>query len=96
MDEALLKRLEICRKCEKRKFGDNGIVCSLTDVKPSFDWRCSHFEMDDKAAKRANAATSYKEVKEEQEKNTSKSVWWIIGFILVIIRLIIRLAGDYR
>jgi len=36
-----------CRKCTKSKFSkQEGILCSLTGEKPSFDPECAHFERD--------------------------------------------------
>lgn len=88
-----LQRLEICKQCEKRKFGNNGIICSLTEAKATFTSRCPDFVTDQKAAQRATASARYK-LQEEEEQSSSKSIWWIIGVILVIIRLIIRFARD--
>lgn len=92
MDTAL-RRLEICKQCQKRKFGENGLICSLTEAKPAFNGQCLDFETDQKAAQREIAAATYKQ-QQGKEEGGKNSYWWVIGVVLVIIRIIIRLARD--
>lgn len=41
-------KLELCKKCKKRKFElQRGIICGLTNEKPSFENNCPDFENDE-------------------------------------------------
>jgi len=49
-------KLEICKVCVKRKFNPKkGIVCSITDSKPTFLDNCSDYEVDKIAYSKANS-----------------------------------------
>lgn len=48
-----MKQIETCKSCSNRKFdSQQGILCSLTEAKPSFEDNCSDFIQDEKIIKR--------------------------------------------
>lgn len=100
----LKERLESCKKCNLRKFGDTGIVCSLTNNKPNFNGHCNHFVIDEKAAKREERLYANNEVAEgslfdsdqyetKEEKSTS-SIWTIVIVVVIILKIILRTMRD--
>jgi len=83
------ERLVLCKQCEKRAYDPNsGVVCSLTSAKPVFEGNCGDFVIDPKEAQKQAARTQVY----EEEKSKNHSVWIIIGVILIILRIILRLA----
>ena len=43
-----MNKIELCKKCKNRKFDfKRGILCGLTDEKPTFEINCPHFEKDE-------------------------------------------------
>ena len=54
-----MNKIELCKKCKNRKFDfKRGILCGLTDEKPTFEINCPHFEKDE-------TVKEYKEFKKE-------------------------------
>ena len=44
------EKIKICSTCQNRKWDkDRGIVCNLTDQKPTFEFQCEHYLGDEKA-----------------------------------------------
>lgn len=83
--------LEICKRCEKRKFDMNsGIVCSLTLRKPEFNDSCKDFVIDAKEDTKLKAKANNLE---KEEKN-AVSTWGVIVIILIIVRIFFRLFRD--
>ncbi|WP_046755067.1 hypothetical protein [Kordia jejudonensis] len=89
-------QLEFCKKCVNKSFSSSqGIVCGLTNEKPTFTNTCPDFVKDDKEEKRikereaAMVAGDYVD-----ESGNSVSPWRtalsIIIFILVMIRIAVR------
>lgn len=101
----LKQRLESCKKCDKRKFGDTGIVCSLTGNKPTFAIRCNDFEMDAREAQKIIAKAKYNDYSNSNynsgstrsnssyaEEETSNPIWVFIGILIAVIKLIFMFA----
>lgn len=87
----LNQRLAFCTQCKKREFHkDNGLVCSLTFDKPKFVETCPDFEIDPKVVTRKADA----EIEEVKSKSNGATVWIVIGVVLIIIRIILRMARD--
>jgi hypothetical protein len=43
-----MNKINICKKCRKRKFNlQTGVLCSLTNEKPTFEDSCPDFELDE-------------------------------------------------
>ncbi len=62
----LKEQLRFCQICENRKFSaQQGIVCSLTDAKPTFKENCPDFKIDKAEAERK--ATQEREIQEQEE-----------------------------
>ncbi len=87
----LKQRLAFCKKCQKRKFSDTGIICSLTERKPDFEGNCKDFLLDPKEAQRMAAKEEYSDY---EDSGSSKSIWGIIAVIFIIIRIIMRIMRD--
>ena len=85
----LRQQLVFCKQCQKRKFSDTGIICSLTGRKPDFEDTCSNFEIDPKEAQRI----AHKSVKVQKE-GTGGSPWLYIAIALFILRIIFRLLRN--
>ena len=103
----LANRMIQCQQCLKREFNPrNGVVCSLTHAKPTFEGKeCPDFDEDPKVdkerARQIGAATGRTE-REERLKNeprqpiTTKAVLTVVGTVLLIIIVIaIRVAIRY-
>lgn len=44
------EKIKICSTCQNRKWDkERGIVCNLTDQKPTFEFQCEHYLSDEKA-----------------------------------------------
>lgn len=85
----LKERLVLCKQCQKKSFDPTlGVICSLSNSKPNFEGNCSDFVIDPKEAQRI--AIKNEDYQEEKSKNYS--VWVIVGVILIILRIILRLA----
>ena len=87
----LKERLEYCKNCQKRKFGDTGIICSLTERKPDFDPKCSDFLLDPKEVKRKTSKVEYSD---HEKKGQKRTIWGILVIGLIVIRIILRLMKD--
>ncbi len=62
----LKAQLQYCQICQNRKFSaQQGIVCGLTDAKPSFEQECPDFNIDKAEAERK--AAQEKEIEEQEE-----------------------------
>lgn len=88
----LNKQLEFCKICTKRKFSDIGIVCSLTNAKPTFDSKCDDFLIDPKEEQKAKAREKYKDYNDEGGSKTS--IWTYVFVAFVVIKIVVRLLRD--
>jgi len=86
----LKQQLVFCKQCEKRAFGDTGILCSLTKQKPAFKTSCDSFTIDPKEAQRIALRANENKL----ENSNSNSTWIYIGIALIVIRIIIRIARN--
>jgi len=85
----LKQQLVFCKQCNKRKFSDQGIVCSLTLRKPDFIESCPDFEIDPKEAQRISNLSN--DVEKEKSNN---SIWVYIGIGLIVVRILLRMMRD--
>ncbi len=86
----LKERLQYCKTCEKREFNSSiGIVCSLTKEKPNFQNRCSDYVMDAKAVEKIKAQISYNNTSSESVEKESNPVWFFIGLLIAVIKLLL-------
>ncbi|AXG69655.1 hypothetical protein KORDIASMS9_01881 [Kordia sp. SMS9] len=91
-------KLEFCKTCVNRSFSSaNGIVCGLTNEKPNFVLNCPDFEKDIKEEKRIADRKAMLEAEEVYDDNgksvpTWKTILSIVIFIIVVVRLIMRLS----
>ncbi|KAB8152458.1 hypothetical protein EZY14_013690 [Kordia sp. TARA_039_SRF] len=91
-------KIEFCKTCTNRAFSSSqGIVCGLTNEKPAFLLKCDDFVKDVKHEKRMadrQAAMEEDDIYDENGKRvpTWRVVLSIIIFILVLLRLIMRLS----
>jgi len=91
----LKTRLEFCKKCENRKFGDSGIICSLTERKPDFINKCNDFVIDPKQAQKILAKANYSKNYEDTDSGfSSKSIWGVVAVVFIIIKIILRFTRD--
>ncbi len=86
----LKHQLAFCRKCEKRAFSNEGIICAITNQKPTFIDNCKTFSIDPKEAKRI----ALKTYESKAENSKSNSSWIYIGIGLIVIRIIIRIMRN--
>ncbi|NER19043.1 hypothetical protein [Spongiivirga citrea] len=74
-------RLVLCKTCENRKLTTDGLVCSLTSERPTFEAYCVDYNADEKQLKRQN------ELKSEANKGGFFGSWKgalvmsLLGFI---------------
>ena len=91
----LKRRLEFCKKCQKSKFGDSGIICSLTERKPDFINKCNDFVIDPKEAQKTLAKAKYSgNYEDTNSESSSKSIWGIIAVVIAIIKIILLFMRD--
>ena len=103
----LANRMIQCQQCKLREFNPrNGVVCSLTHAKPAFEGKeCPDFKEDpkvDKERARQIATATGRAAREQEimdapkEPITAKTVFAVIGgILLVIIVIAIRVAIRY-
>lgn len=83
------QRFEICKTCENKKYYNFEIVCSLTKEKPAFENNCESYIIDKEVVNAGNESYVV-----EEEESSSKSVWYIIGILLLIFKLIRLFARN--
>ena len=82
------QRLELCKICLNKKFDKHeGLVCSLTLKKPSFDNFCEDFDLDKKEHQK-------RQLSRKVEKSNTKSGWFYVILIIAIIRILIRIFRN--
>jgi hypothetical protein len=85
------ERLEFCAKCGNRKFDPKqGIVCGLTDMKPTFEMSCPDYVLDPKALVQ-HRPMEYEEspVSDADKKKAGRdmlfgALWFVGGLIVTI------------
>jgi hypothetical protein len=71
-----MNKLDFCKKCKKRKFDSKlGIVCSLTNEKPTFEDNCPDFESDE-------TVKDYKGLSLKPNSQRAKALLTIIWIVL--------------
>jgi hypothetical protein len=86
------ERLEFCKQCQKRKFDKStGIVCSLTNAKPTFTDTCSHYLIDSSVEKQL--ARSNKDIGDfSVGESKPMSKWQIVLTVLLVLLLTARIV----
>lgn len=71
--------IKVCRTCKKRTFNpEQGIVCSLTNAKPTFGDECPELELDEERLKREEmAAKANEETISDGRLEGSRWFMWI-------------------
>ena len=73
-----MNKLDFCKRCKKRKYDTKqGIVCSLTNEKPTFEDNCADFERDE----------TVKEYKGLKLKSNAKRAKILLTFIWIVLGL---------
>jgi len=86
-------RLQYCKICKNQKMDlKNGLVCSLTNERATFDVECPDFDKDDFLAKKEQEKVLRRLEDPQSEESGGMSVWGIIAIVLIILRIIMRLA----
>lgn len=74
-----MKQIETCKSCSNRKFdSQQGILCSLTEAKPSFEDICPDFIQDEKIIKKEVEISKYI----LPNKKLANVVMWIMWLVL--------------
>lgn len=78
------EKLSVCKQCLNRKFDSKqGIVCSLTDAKPTFEEQCEEFDHD--ASVKSIYISEEIASQDDDEISTGKAInYIIIGLGLVL------------
>ncbi|WP_430410162.1 hypothetical protein [Kordia sp.] len=93
-------QLEFCKKCVNKSFSSSeGIVCGLTNQKPTFLSQCPDFVKDEKEEQKMIQRQAVLDEGDYVDENgNSVSGWRIAGsviiFILVIVRLAVRCSNN--
>lgn len=77
------EKLEFCSNCKNRSFSQkDGVICGLTQEKPSFEYVCSSYNMDETALNRNNLI---EDKKTHHEKVVRPNLLWmaIISGVLI-------------
>ncbi len=94
------EQLKFCRICIKRKLNPAiGLVCSITDQKPSFTDSCHNFFADEQEAQRLITLEKEAAMEEnagffaQEQKGIQKGVWG--GVIMITIAIVWFVVGWY-
>jgi hypothetical protein len=85
------QRLAFCKQCQNKKFdASQGIVCSLTDQKPAFEYECVDFLVDQQQIKKEKRRTEmnpsdYKVNDEDYKRRSNWSL--VIRFVIGLFRI---------
>jgi hypothetical protein len=81
-------QLKFCKLCVNQKYGSEGIVCGLTQQKPTFTDKCLEFIPSEKEINKIHERTTDPAWEGVQEEKSSP--WGTIVSVVVIILIIIR------
>jgi hypothetical protein len=86
-------RLQYCKICKNQKMDlKNGLVCGLTNERATFDVECSNFIKDNFLVKKEKEKILRRIENPDSEESGGVSVWSVVVIILIILRIIMRLA----
>ncbi|QHI38268.1 hypothetical protein IMCC3317_36580 [Kordia antarctica] len=91
-------QIEFCKKCVNKSFSSSqGIICGLTNEKPTFQFTCPDFVKDVKEERRLaeRAAVQDETHSYEDAQGSSTPVWKTILGIIIFIVAIIRLVAVF-
>lgn len=107
-----MHQLEYCKKCTKRKFDPSrGIVCSLTNEKPTFQDTCPDYEKDDtlyelpkeedsrlqiNALKSRLSSESLQQLKDEQRLIPGIIAGLVVGIIGAFLWGVLTVAMEFQ
>lgn len=96
MDYSL--QFKYCEKCKNRLFSPKkGLVCNLTDEKPTFTDTCPQFEVDEKAEKKLElkeqAKAEYVEAETYGMAGTALNGGIIGGIVMMVLAVVWFVAG---
>lgn len=92
-------QLDFCKKCVNKSFSSSeGIVCGLTDKKPTFSTTCPDFEKDVKEERKIAQRKAIQDAEAYDDAGNGGGSSWrtafsIIIFILVIVRFAVRCSN---
>lgn len=81
-------QLKFCKLCVNQKYGSDGIICGLTQQKPTFEDKCPEFVPSEKEINKIHdrhVDPAWEGVEEEKS-----SPWGTIVSVIVIILIIVR------
>lgn len=77
------ERLSYCKTCQKRTFDTTiGLVCSLTNAKPTFEENCEDYLLDPKVKAQPKVKVKTEEEKKEDRKGILLVIFLILGAII--------------
>ncbi len=93
----LRQKIDICKSCQNCKRGRQGIVCGLTDEKPTFEKDCPNYVVDEEAvsAKKNSmspffqAINDFYEDRYDYDTRTTRSNFWWVQLYLLLVRVVI-------
>lgn len=89
------EKLSVCKQCLKRKFDSNqGIVCSLTSAKPTFEEQCEEFGHD--ASVRPIYISEEIASQEDEEITNGRAIFIVIAGLALVIGGIVATAMSSR
>lgn len=92
-----VNKIDVCSKCKNRKFTmQNGVVCGLTDAKPTFEDECASFVEDPSAATMAESYSEEESVAEVLSDNAEKlpgSTWFRTIGLLSLLNVVLNMLG---
>lgn len=102
----LRQKIDICKSCQNCKRGRQGIVCGLTDEKPTFEKDCPNYVVGKEVVSAKKNSMSpffqaindfYKDRYDYEFRTTRSNFWWVRLYLLlarvVICAVTIFLAG---
>lgn len=91
----LSEKIKICATCQKCKRDImRGVVCSLTDEKPTFDETCENYEADDTQVRRQSEMEDNRDFMEEDVRySLPGSDWFKTLAIFSVINILLSLTG---
>ena len=93
----LIQKIDICKSCQNCKRGRQGIVCGLTEEKPTFEKDCPNYVVGKEAvsAKKNSMSPFFQAIKDfyedryDYEFRTTRSNFWWVQLYLLLARVVI-------
>ena len=92
----LSDKLQYCKLCENYKFGESGIICSLSNEKPTFQKTCENFTISQSAKEKIEVVKKRLAGEFETDSSVSRWVISIFGILGYALSKIFIFDGEHN